>query len=532
VQARCAPVDLTAVTTDLAGNFRSLTERAGLALHIDCPALPAPVHVDRDLWEKIVLNLLSNAFKFTHEGGITVALRAEGREAVLRVRDTGIGIREADLPRIFERFYRVEDARGRTYEGSGIGLALVQELVRLHGGSTEVASRHGEDTEFAVRLPFGIAHLPVEHRNPAASGPPEVRASAYVEEAGRWLPGRAATPLPAATLPHAARPRVLVADDNTDMREYVQRLLATRYAVEAVADGQAALEAARRQPPDLVLSDVMMPSLDGLGLLAALRADPALGGVPVLLLSARAGEDAQVEGLEAGADDYLIKPFSGRELLARVRTHLDMAQWRRRNEARLKLLVDELNHRVKNTLATVQSIATQVLHGTPVNHEAREAIEERLMALSRSHNLLTHEKWEAASLADVAGQALEPFRRERGSARFTLEGAPLRLPPKQALALGMAFHELATNAAKYGALSGETGHVRLAWAVADGRLRLAWHERGGPPVRPPSHKGFGSRLIERGLAHELEGRVRLDYAREGLACEIDMPLPEGKPQPA
>jgi two-component sensor histidine kinase len=489
------------------------------------------VHVDRDLWEKIVLNLLSNAFKFTHEGGITVTLGAEGGDAVLRVRDTGIGIREADLSRVFERFYRVEDARGRTYEGSGIGLALVQELVRLHGGSVEVASRLGEGTEFAVRLPFGHAHLPVELEARAIPGSTAVLASAYVEEAQRWLPGRAA-PITTAFARDPARPRVLVADDNTDMREYVQRLLATRYEVEAVADGQAALAAARRQPPDLVLSDVMMPGLDGLGLLAALRADPALGGVPVVLLSARAGEDAQVEGLEAGADDYLIKPFSARELLARVRTHLDMAQWRRRNEARLKLLVDELNHRVKNTLATVQSIATQVLHGTPVNQEAREAIEARLMALSRSHNLLTREKWEAASLVDVAGQALAPFRREGSTARFTLEGMPLRLPPKHALALGMAFHELATNAAKYGALSNDTGHVRLAWTVGGGRLRLAWREHGGPPVQPPARRGFGSRLIERGLAHELDGRVRLDYARDGVVCAIDMPLPETEPQAA
>lgn len=525
VQARGTPVDLAAVTTDLASNFRSLTERAGLALCIDCPSLPEPVHVDPDLWEKIVLNLLSNAFKFTHEGSITVALRAEGTEAVLRVRDTGIGVREADLPRIFERFYRVDDARGRTFEGSGIGLALVQELVRLHGGRIDVASGYGEGTEFTVHLPLGNAHLPAERHALAAPEATAVRASAYVEEAHRWLPHRTAAPMPPATPREGARSRILLADDNTDMREYVQRLLATRYDVEAVADGKAALDAARRQTPDLVLSDVMMPGLDGLGLLAALRADPALGGVPVVLLSARAGEDAQVEGLEAGADDYLIKPFSARELFARVRTHLEMAQWRRRNEKRLKLLVDELNHRVKNTLATVQSIATQVLHGTPVHEDAREAIEARLMALSRSHNLLTHEKWEAASLVDVAGQALAPFRRQEGAARFTLDGAPLRLPPKQALALGMAFHELATNAAKYGALSNETGHVRLAWTIGEGRLRLAWQEHGGPPVQPPSRRGFGSRLIERGLAHELDGRVRLDYAGDGVMCAIDMPLP-------
>ncbi|MEI7035189.1 ATP-binding protein [Fulvimonas yonginensis] len=534
IQARYAPVDLAALTADLASNFRSLTERAGLTLAIACPPLPTPVHVDRDMWEKIVLNLLSNAFKFTHEGGITVSLAAEDGHAVLRVRDTGIGIGEAELPRIFERFHRVADARARTHEGTGIGLALVQELVRLHGGTVEVASRLGEGTEFTVRLPFGSGHLPAEQVGPALPVGTGTRVEAYVEEARRWLPEAGTPPVP--SLPQApvdgARPRLLLADDNADMREYVQRLLATRYEVEAVADGQAALEAARRRPPELVLSDVMMPRLDGMGLLAALRADPALGSIPVVLLSARAGEEAQVEGLEAGADDYLVKPFSARELLARVHTHLAMARWRRQNEARLKLMVDELNHRVKNTLATVQSIATQVLHGTPVHLDAREAIETRLMALSRSHNLLTRERWEAAALADVARQALEPFLRRDGAVRFAIEGEPVRLPPKQALALGMAFHELATNAAKYGALSNDSGQVRLAWAVGGGRLQLHWQERGGPAVRPPARRGFGSRLIERGLAHELDGRVRLEYACDGVVCEIDMPLPGIEPPPA
>jgi len=527
-EARYAAVDLAALTADLASSFRSLTERAGLTLAIDCQPLPVPVHVDRDMWEKIVLNLLSNAFKFTHQGGITVALAVDGEEAVLHVRDTGIGIRETDLPRLFERFHRIEDAHGRTHEGSGIGLALVQELVKLHGGSIGVASRHGEGSEFTIRLPLGSEHLPQDRLAPALPDTGIASAGTYVEEARRWLPDTREAP--ASDPVDAVRPRVLLADDNPDMRDYVQRLLEARYEVEAVADGQAALEAARRRAPDLVLSDVMMPRLDGLGLLAALRTDPALGSVPVVLLSARAGDEAQIDGIEVGADDYLVKPFSARELLARVHTHLEMARWRRQNETRLKLLVDELNHRVKNTLATVQSIASQVLHGTAVHRDAREAIETRLMALSRSHNLLTRERWEAASLADIARQALEPFHGQQGSARFALDGDDVRLPPKEALALGMAFHELATNAAKYGALSNDRGQVRLGWTVEDGRLRLAWREQAGPTVRPPSRKGFGSRLIERGLAHELDGRVQLRFADDGVVCEIDMPLPQTEPQ--
>lgn len=338
------PTDLAALTADLASGFRSAIERAGLTLRVDCPPLAEPVYVDHTMWEKIVLNLLSNAFKFTFTGSIEVALNAVGETVELTVRDTGIGIAEAELPRLFERFHRVEGARGRTFEGSGIGLALVQELVRLHGGSVQVTSTIGSGTIFTVALPLGTAHLPAAHisQQPAAATV-QTNAAAFVEEALRWLPAdelvaeaasehsssvEVVTPAPAA---HG--PRILLADDNADMRAYVQRLLADKYVVETVADGQAALEAVRAHPPELVLSDVMMPRLDGFGLLRELRRDERTATIPVILLSARAGEEARVEGLEAGADDYLTKPFSARELLARVRTNIDLARMRRTVEA-------------------------------------------------------------------------------------------------------------------------------------------------------------------------------------------------------
>jgi PAS domain S-box-containing protein len=339
-QASFAPLDLAALTTDLASTFRSLCERAGLALDVDCPPLAEPVFVDRDMWEKIVLNLLSNAFKFTHEGGIRVSLRAmaDGHAAELVVQDSGIGIPAAELPRLFERFHRVEGARGRSHEGTGIGLALVQELVRLHGGDISAESELGRGTAFAVRVPLGQPNLPTDQAGTAPSPP---RVQAYVEEALCWLPeGEApkdevgAEPVPA----DASRPRVLLADDNADMRDYVRRLLAGRYSVQAVGDGEAALQAALANPPDLVLSDVMMPGLDGLALTAALRADPRTALVPIVLLSARAGEEAQVEGLGTGADDYLTKPFSAREMLARVRGNLELGRARRQAAGRERQL--------------------------------------------------------------------------------------------------------------------------------------------------------------------------------------------------
>ena len=343
------PTDLTAATSELASAFRSAIERAGLAFEIDIAALDQPVYVDRDMWEKIVLNLLSNALKFTLEGSIAVRLHPVGDGVALEVTDTGIGIPADELPRLFERFHRVEGARGRTQEGTGIGLALVQELVRLHGGDLTADSEPGKGTTFTVRLPTGGAHLPPEQVRTGGAGVARLGAAAFVEEANRWMTrdamslgpatvseflGDASAPVLGDRAPDAGSPRILLADDNTDMREYLVRLLATRWRVTAVADGEAALESALADPPDLVLSDIMMPRLDGLALLAALRQDPRTREIPIVLLSARAGEEASAEGLDRGADDYLTKPFTARELLARVAAHLAMARIRREALAR------------------------------------------------------------------------------------------------------------------------------------------------------------------------------------------------------
>ena len=194
------------------------------------------------------------------------------------------------------------------------------------------------------------------------------------------------------------------------------------------------------------------------------------------------------------------------------------------------MLIDELNHRVKNTLATVQSIVTQAVRNSSDPQTVRKSIETRIAALSRSHDLLGREKWQGAGLHDLVVQMLEPFGVADGHAeRFTIKGENIRLSPKVALALGIAFHELATNAVKYGAFSTKTGTVSIKWMMEtrpDGRwLSLSWREKDGPPVTPPSRKGFGSRVLERGLAHELDGKVDLDYRPDGVVCTIDMPAP-------
>jgi signal transduction histidine kinase/DNA-binding response OmpR family regulator len=316
-QAWFEPVELGTLTADLASAFRSAIENAGLVLDVDCEPLGEPVYVDRDLWEKVVLNLLSNAFKFTFEGRIEVRLRRAGERAVLEVSDTGTGIVADQLPRVFERFHRIEGARARTHEGSGIGLALVHELVKMHGGEVSATSELGRGTTFTVSLPLGSAHLSLEQRRPRPA-PVTSHVASYVEEAQRWLPTSTII------APASGRERVLIVDDNADMRDYLVRVLAERWTVDVASNAASALDLARKHPPDLVLTDVMMPGVDGFRLLRELRSDPVLRDSAVIMLSARAGDDTRVDGLSAGADDYLIKPFSPRELIARIGNRLAM----------------------------------------------------------------------------------------------------------------------------------------------------------------------------------------------------------------
>ncbi|HET7695019.1 MAG TPA: ATP-binding protein [Vicinamibacterales bacterium] len=344
-QATYEPIDLAALTTDLASNFRSAIERGGLAFEVDCPPLPEPVFVDRQMWEKIVLNLLSNAFKFTLEGSIRVAIRAARGAVTLSVEDTGVGIPEAEQPRVFERFHRIEGTRARTHEGTGIGLALVQDLVALHGGAITVESQPGRGTTFSVTIPLGAAHLPAERIGSApALASSAIGVQPFFVEAERWLESAAAPDLAVDEAPIEAGPpergRILVADDNLDMRDYLRRLLSPRWVVDTARDGREALARMQRHRADLVITDVMMPELDGFGLLAALRANPETRDVPVMMLSARAGEEMRLEGLQAGADEYLVKPFSARELTARVETLLIRASMHAVENLQRRQLVD------------------------------------------------------------------------------------------------------------------------------------------------------------------------------------------------
>jgi len=485
VRAVYQPTDLAAFTADLASVFRSACERAGLRLAVDCPTLREPVFVDRDMWEKVVLNLLSNAFKFTFDGEITVSLGRAGDNVELRVRDTGTGVPADEMPRLFERFHRVENARGRTHEGSGIGLALVQELVRLHGGSIAAESEEGRGTTFTATLPLGSAHLPPDQIGEVRSAPkPGSGASPYVEEALRWLPddlqgesvSRSELPTYQEPLPTPYirpeqvgddRPRVLVADDNADMREYVARLLAEHYRIQVVPDGVAALATALERPPDLVLTDVMMPRLDGFGLLRGLRADPRTQNVPVIMLSARAGEESRVEGMQAGADDYLIKPFGARELLARVGAHLQMARMRReaseshrQSHARFEALFDAAPLGVYLVDANLRI--------RQVNPKARPVFGEIEGLIGSDFVEVIHVIWPKA----YADEIVERFRQtlETGEPYFVPEHIDERLDRKAVEYYEWQLHRLILPDGQYGVVcyfSDISRHVLTRQALAD-----------------------------------------------------------------
>ncbi|BAU11369.1 response regulator receiver sensor signal transduction histidine kinase [Leptolyngbya sp. NIES-3755] len=437
------PIGLGSFTAELASVFRSTIEQAGIQFTIDCPTLPEAVYVDPEMWEKIVFNLLSNAFKFTSEGEIAVRLTWKGDRVELVVQDTGIGISETELPHLFDRFYQVKAVKGRSFEGSGIGLSLVQELVKLHGGTIVVDSTEGNGSCFRVTIPTGVAHLSIDQIAVTSPFiPTAMGANAFLEEALRWLPETSLdsrsqfsdiqrsgsntqardsntqardldtqardldtqardldtqargsntqtrdSNTQARDLDTQARDldtqawgsdvqmrglevrsqssepkslssktaRILLVDDNLDMRNYLYRLLNQRWEVETAANGAIALDRIQQNPPDLILSDVMMPEVDGFQLLQTLRSDPQTESIPVILLSARAGEESTIEGLEAGADDYLIKPFSARELIARVESQLHMSQLRQeRSTNRFKTeFLKTITHELQAPLATI-----------------------------------------------------------------------------------------------------------------------------------------------------------------------------------
>ena len=327
--------DISKFTMDLAANFRSAIENAGLDFIVNCEKITQPIYVDRSMWEKIVLNLLSNAFKYTMNGSITISLSVKNNNAELSVRDTGVGIPQEELPNLFQRFHRVQNVTGRTFEGTGIGLSLVSEFVKMHAGNISVSSKINTGSEFVISIPTGRKHLPVEQIDDSDIDP-EIRiADAFLEEADSLM---------RITVDHKQgptekvedTPRILIVDDNPDMREYLKNILDRNFTIVTANNGSDALQKMQDHPPQLVLSDVMMPVMDGIQLLKAIKENKKYRRIPVILLTARAGEESRIEGYQIGADDYLVKPFSTKELIARIAAQLSMREKIEENEKQLE----------------------------------------------------------------------------------------------------------------------------------------------------------------------------------------------------
>ena len=478
VEASFQPTDLARLTADLASQFRAVMERAGLQLIVETSPLAAPAFVDREMWEKIVLNLLSNAFKHTFKGSVTVQLSTSGEWIQLAVRDTGTGIAVDELARVFDRFHRVRGAKSRSHEGTGIGLALAKDLVELHGGHIEATSELGAWTCVTVSIPTGSAHLPADRiETTNAMSSTAVGSAAYVNDALSWLPSddpeRAALALTTQpTLDPPLDARLVLADDNADMREYLRRLLSTQWTVEAVENGRQALAAIRRQPPDLVVSDVMMADVDGLELTRQLRADRTTEHVPIILLSARSGDEATAEGLASGANDYIVKPFSARELVARARVQLEIARAREReqqrqvaestNHAKDQFLAI-LGHELRNPLAPIQTaLELMTLRGEPGALRERAVIERQVTHMtrlvddlldvsrfSRGQIELRREPFEVGVAITRAVEAASPLlERGRHVLRLDVMSEGLQIDA-DLTRISQVFGNLVSNAAKY-----------------------------------------------------------------------------------
>jgi signal transduction histidine kinase len=464
-------------------------------LNVQCERIDSKCFVDPEMWEKIVLNLISNAFKFTFQGTITVCLKLAGHNFELSVSDTGVGIPEHELTKIFQRFHRVEGARARTYEGSGIGLALVYELVKMHGGTIEVESRLESGSTFTVSLPTGSEHLPsdrISARRSVAST--AVGAAPFLEEAATWLnsESRSETMPPEITRVEQDKleavgdgnAQVLLVDDNADMRGYIKRLLSPYCTVQTVRNGLEALDAISLSLPDLVLTDVMMPKLDGYGLLRALRENPRTSSVPIILLSARAGEESQVEGLAHGADDYLVKPFSARELIARVRAHLQLHRFRQNlleereeliaREQEAKRLAEQANrakdeflamlgHELRNPLSPIlTSLNLMQMRDSDSFRRERDIIERQvrhlanliddLLDVSRITRRKIQLKLEPLELITVVVKAIEMaspiIEQQMHHLVATVPNTGLKLEG-DSTRLSQVISNLLTNAAKY-----------------------------------------------------------------------------------
>jgi len=341
MQLRPKRINLRKLLNEITSLFISYAEKRKIELVVHSEREDLEVYLDQEKFEKICHNLLSNSFKFVDVNGkIRVSILEQGEEVILSFKDNGRGIPKKELPIVFDRFHQVDSVVGSDQPGTGIGLSLVKDLVELHHGTITVESEQGWGTEFFITLKKGNDHLKPEELIEQESEQTVERikpVSFAADAAEQTNMNESVNSLT------VEDPLLLIVDDSKDVRDYVKSCLDRKYRVEEASDGKQALEVARSAHPDLIISDVMMPQMDGYQLCKALKSEPKLSHIPIVLLTAKASEEMKVVGLEAGADDYLSKPFHAKELAARVRNLLQI----HRQEKQLKTFNQELENRVR-----------------------------------------------------------------------------------------------------------------------------------------------------------------------------------------
>ena len=405
LQPKPVPTDLASFTAELAGMFSSTAEADGLEFKVHTLDAPGAVLIDRDMWSDIVLNLVSNAVKFTEHGSITLSLRYRDDKIVLMVADTGIGIPAAEQQKVFERFHQARSASARSGEGAGIGLSLVSELVSALGGEIGLSSTTESGSTFTVELPLmATSEEPTEPTGPADAGAALLNASrSAAAQSTAQSSAQSNAQLSGAEQGAASAViagRIMLVEDDPEMRSYLERILTEEgWVVDAAADVVAALSHA--STPDLILSDVMLPGTNGIEFVRLLRSDPVLARLPVILLTARAGAGSAAEGLSAGADDYIVKPFDRQELLARVRVHRELAALR---EFAL-LQAEEKVANLQSALRTNREIGTAI--GILMNSHRVTA--DEAFALLRTASQHQHRKLrEIADQVNLTGALQSP----------------------------------------------------------------------------------------------------------------------------
>lgn len=543
------PTQLTEVTKEIANAFRPVVERAGLRLEFETGALEDRVYVDARAWQTIVLHLVLNAFKHTFEGAIRITLRRDGDSVRLDVQDTGVGMSTDEARHAFERFHRIANQRARSYDGAGIGLTLARELVTRHQGAIGVVSELGRGATFTVTVPLGHAHLPVDRVHHNESEVRTLGIASFVAEAASWL----STGEQHVGSADGHRPRIVVADSSVDMRAYLVHLLEHEYIVDTAADGQQALELTRTNSPDLVLTDVVLPEIDGPGLVREIRANPTTSAIPVVMLSTRTGEDVRIDALQAGASDYVVLPFSGRELRARVRTQIELAAARakagdERANARAKDdFLSLFGHELRNPLSALFTMLQVVarLHPGPevalmdraVRHLTR-LVDDLLdvSRLNRGKIALHPARVELAKVVDDAMQQVAKQLEERSTrvfVRVPRTGLEIECDPER---IAQVLANVLDNASKF---SESGSQVSVEASRVDNRARIVIRDQGaGIEPQRLAHvfepfqdrngttHGLGLGLaITRNLIELHGGRVELNsVVGQGTECVIELPM--------